>query len=287
MAREDRDFDKTHLSIDQAEARGFIHRDYIAHCLRWSHVCKWLMQGHSYKSSVILDIGCGKELPLAKLLYSSRMTGGTYIGVDLNKLELPEALRKAVENDKLKVELYGKTDASSKKFPSLLSGAKVNVAVSFEAFEHMNPKAARQLLKNVYKVLEPGGTFFISTPCWNGQAAANHINETTYQALGWLLEEEGFFIQDHFGTFASIRDYEDQLSIEETAMFNRLRQYYDTNYLATVFAPLFPEHSRNCLWHCVKMDYLPSGRKFIKPKLKQELWSQHKDWRALAQQRRI
>ena len=29
-----KEIDNTHLSIDQAEARGFIHRDYIAHCLR-------------------------------------------------------------------------------------------------------------------------------------------------------------------------------------------------------------------------------------------------------------
>ena len=33
-----KEIDNTHLSIDQAEARGFIHRDYIAHCLRWTHV---------------------------------------------------------------------------------------------------------------------------------------------------------------------------------------------------------------------------------------------------------
>ena len=32
--------DKTFLSIDQAETRGFLHRDYIAHCLRWTHVVK-------------------------------------------------------------------------------------------------------------------------------------------------------------------------------------------------------------------------------------------------------
>ena len=284
MAREDREFDKTHLSIDQAESRGFIHRDYIAHCLRWSHVCKWLMQGHRYKSSVLLDIGCGKELPLAKLLYSSRMTGGTYIGVDLNKLELPGALKKAVLNNKLKVELYGKTDASSKTFPSLLSGARVNVAVSFEAFEHMNPKAAVQLLRHVYQILQPGGIFFISTPCWNGQAAANHINETTYQALGWLLEQVGFDVEDVFGTFASIRDYEARLQEWGlAAAFGRLREYYDTNYLATVFAPLFPGQARNCLWRCLKpngpKDREPRG--FDKPELKQELWSQHQDWRAL------
>ena len=28
----------------------------------------------------------------------------------------------------------------------------------------------------------------------------------------------------------------------------KLREYYDSNYLATVFAPMFPEHSRNVLW---------------------------------------
>jgi len=32
-----KEIDNTHLSIDQAEARGFLHRDYIAHCLRWSN----------------------------------------------------------------------------------------------------------------------------------------------------------------------------------------------------------------------------------------------------------
>ena len=34
--------DTTYLSIDNAEERGFLHRDYIAHCLRWSHVVKYL-----------------------------------------------------------------------------------------------------------------------------------------------------------------------------------------------------------------------------------------------------
>lgn len=28
-AREDREYDKTHLSIDTAEERGLIHRDYL------------------------------------------------------------------------------------------------------------------------------------------------------------------------------------------------------------------------------------------------------------------
>jgi hypothetical protein len=65
--------DNTHLSIDQAEARGFIHRDYIAHCLRWTHVAKWMGKPDNRKNCKLLDIGCGKDVPLARMLFTSRM----------------------------------------------------------------------------------------------------------------------------------------------------------------------------------------------------------------------
>ena len=57
-----KEIDNTHLSIDQAEERGFIHRDYIAHCLRWTHVAKYLHLKSRYKKASILDIGCGKDM---------------------------------------------------------------------------------------------------------------------------------------------------------------------------------------------------------------------------------
>ena len=79
-----REIDKTHLSCEQAEERGFLHRDYIAHCLRWSHVVKHLQ--NKYKTARILDIGCGKETPLIKTLYTMRMTPEMYTGIDMNKL---------------------------------------------------------------------------------------------------------------------------------------------------------------------------------------------------------
>ena len=57
MANKNRPIDKTHLSINSAESRGFLHRDYIAHCLRWTHVAKFLAQQQRDKSARILDIG--------------------------------------------------------------------------------------------------------------------------------------------------------------------------------------------------------------------------------------
>jgi hypothetical protein len=39
------------------------------------------------KGGKILDIGCGKEVPLAKTMYTSKMSPLKYIGVDYNKIE--------------------------------------------------------------------------------------------------------------------------------------------------------------------------------------------------------
>ena len=78
--------DKTFLSIDNAEDRGFIHRDYIAHCLRWTHVIKRLYERKTYQTARILDIGCGRELPFAKTLYSSKLAPAMYFGVDVGPI---------------------------------------------------------------------------------------------------------------------------------------------------------------------------------------------------------
>ena len=61
-------FDKTHLSIDHAEDRLLIHRDYLAHCHRWSFFCNLIKitykpfgPGGLYNNAKILDFGCGKR----------------------------------------------------------------------------------------------------------------------------------------------------------------------------------------------------------------------------------
>ena len=95
-----RTIDKTHLSIDQAEDRGFLHRDYIAHCLRWSHIVKHLQQKKRYKKARILDIGCGKEMPLIKTLYTMKMTPKEYIAIDINKIKFQHIHEKILEKMK-------------------------------------------------------------------------------------------------------------------------------------------------------------------------------------------
>lgn len=240
-------FNKTFLSVDNAEERGFIHRDYIAHCLRWTHAMKYLGEHQRYKGAAILDVGCGKEVPMASMLYSSKMSPDLYVGVDAGKVTVPDFMLK---QDKMAIEIYDQENFL--EFQYVFEPGKpqqFTLITCFEVLEHMSSLDGLRLLDRLAAHMVPNTMLMLSTPVFNGKAAQNHIHEWPFKDLQDALERR-FEIKDVFGTFASIRDYEQAL--RETLMmgpaFDRLRKYYDTNYLATIFAPLFPSMSRNCLW---------------------------------------
>ncbi len=268
--------DKTHLSLENATKRGFLHRDYIAHCFRWSHVIKFMGQKNRYKTAKVLDIGCGKEMPLAKSLYSSRMSPEYYLGVDVNKLEMPDMF----ENAKWKPDLLAQTDVCE----SLLHGHTFDVITCFEVIEHVEPEHAIRILKKALDCLSGTGTAFFSTPdyCPHTGAAANHVNEMKMEALGWVIEECGYQIDGYWGTFASQAEYKDLLEHEGISKnaWTRLSNYYDSNVLATIFAPLFPHHSRNVLWQISKAKE-GYERKFDAINLVPSPWSSSEHWEDL------
>ena len=140
------------------------------------------------------------------------------------------------------------------------------------------------MLSNFAKLIDSDGDIFLSTPCYDSNvgAAANHVNEMTYRAFGAALEDSGFRIIGHWGTFASMRDYSADLETIRglPEVFDRLREYYDTNYLATVFAPLFPNRARNCLWH-VRHERTPNTRLFPTLMDVPKPWGSSEHWERL------
>ena len=276
-----KEIDNTHLSIDQAEARGFIHRDYIAHCLRWTHVSKYLHLQARYKTARIIDIGCGKDMPLARMLYTSRLAPEKYLGIEYNKMEIPDMFK----NSNFKPDLISGADFTTIDHTHVAGGLQYNYSTCFEVLEHVEPIKAIAILDHLPKFLAENSVSWVSTPCWDEKvgAAANHVNEMTYKAFGSLLEEMGYKILKHWGTFASIKDYKSSLVepfLNDT--FMKLREYYDSNYLATIFAPLFPEHSRNVLWETQYVGKLKLEERKFEPinKLEGRLGSSEK-WRDL------
>ena len=245
--RGQRDIDKTHLSLDNAEERCFIHRDYIAHCLRWSHVVKYLGQKQLYKTARILDIGCGKEMPLLKTLYTMKMTPKEYMAVDVNRIQPTDMHRKIM--DKMGHDHFFLEDECDFSEESYFPVNDPHVITCFEVLEHNNPAKVIKILDNIHAVSEKFTTIFISTPCFNGKAAANHINEMTYEFLESLLITRDFKIISRWGTFASQKDIEPRLKGESLEQaYECLKDYYDSNLLSILFAPLFPKYSRNVIW---------------------------------------
>ena len=243
-----RSIDKTFLSLDKAEERGILHRDYIAHCLRWSHVAMYLRRKNRYKNANILDIGPGKEIPLAKTLYVNRTTPKTYTAVDVSKLEMPAMF----ENANWKpTNLISKMDICELDLMTLDSAP--NIIVCFEVIEHVEPGHSRRMLEKMYDMCYftlDDAVVFLSTPNWDPKvgAAGNHVNEIRHQALGAVIEDIGFNIEARYGTFASQRDIKPFMTEEELSLMEKMKEYYDSNYVSTIFAPLFPEVSRNCIW---------------------------------------
>jgi SAM-dependent methyltransferase len=254
--REDRRFDKTQLRIG-GHGRT-VHRDYLAHALRWGFVAEEIeragkvvdyvegialrygwVQRNIPQGQKVLDIGCGQDQPLLYVL-GARNYPKTYVGVDLNRISKKSNVKWAT--------IYDQFDFVNRSAELFEKHGKFNVATCFEVAEHMEPPDFKQLLLNVLNLLEDDGTFYLSTPVFNGMAAANHIHEYRIDELTEVLESAGFKIKAKYGTFASKTDLYHVLKPEERELFDKLWGWFGNEVMATILAPLYPDHSRNICW---------------------------------------
>lgn len=244
--RDDRDFDTTHLR--ENTHGGSLHRDYTAHWMRWSFARRLIKT-----TDHVLEVGCGQERPLWRILFRATFAlAATYTGVDLNKLK-PSKHQHST--------FYDEFEFTSRWKEIKKPGAGFDVAVHMEVIEHMKVEHGRKLLKGCFELLRPGGVMLCSTPIYDGKRhAANHIHEYFGPELQKEIERTGFVVERRFGTFMDIKQIPraikavypndmGQALLETKAL---LEDYYDTNAISCIFAPLFPDHARNNLWVCRK-----------------------------------
>ena len=235
---------KTSLNLSKATERGIMHRDYIAHFLRWSHIIKQI-KGSPSKKINLLDIGCGNDIPLLKMLYTNKKLGNVnYCGIDILDIKINFNFGKY--KDKYKIKKMNVINRIPK-----LKNKEWDIIVCFEVLEHNTKENTMKILENIKKVMGNKTKLFISTPCFNGSKAGNHIYEWGYTELKDKLEEM-FWIDKHYGTFISQRDIEPHMKQEHKQVYNELKEYYDCNFLAVFLAPLYPQYARNVLWRCNK-----------------------------------
>lgn len=229
--REARRFDQTYLS-EKVHGK-FVHRDYAAHFFRWGFARRFCVDKR------VLDVGCGPEIPLGRVLVHDGGKMGkkprVYVGVDLSKLP-------TFQN--AKIELHGETDATQ----GLARFGEFDVACCFEVVEHMERADAVRLMEAVREAVVPGGVFLLSTPVRQAKQARNHVQEYGADELRDMIEEAGWTVSRRFGTFGNVAALRKAATAEERAVMDRLSEYYEDDVLATFLAPLYPDACKNNLW---------------------------------------
>ncbi len=238
-------YNTTQLNPDTAFERHIYHRDQFAHYLRWTHVFKYMKPLGEKK---VLDFGCGSG-NLAEVLYRNRYKCAEYLGLEVREKTVEEANHKfeKVPWIKFSTQDLCKEDYSVDLEPS-------DVIVSFEVIEHIGKKNADIFLQNMCKHCHEDTTILLSTPNYDPDvgAAANHIIngevcEFDHFELQSILERY-FTIEKKYGTFASQKDYKKLLNDWQLKFFEQAHDYWDSNLLSNIMAPMFPEQARNCLW---------------------------------------
>lgn len=241
-------YNVTDLNPEKTFERHVYHRDQFAHFMRWTHILKETRIG-----DVTCDFGCG-DGALLEVLYRNRFKQKKYVGIDIRDKFKPDLKR--LDWAEFIVE-----DLVNPQLGTDFASIQADHVVSFEVIEHVGRQNAPVFLKNFMACGNEDATYYLSTPNYDllQGAAGNHTYDSgdgrgiaPHEFLHKNLEKEildaGFKIIKKYGTFASIKDYKHKLNDWQEKMFAELRGYYDTNLLANLMAPFFPEQSRNCMW---------------------------------------
>ena len=106
----------------------------------------------------------------------------------------------------------------------------------------------------MFLALKPGGMLLLSTPVFNGKAAANHVHEWDIPELATAVMDAGFSIEGRHGTFASYPDIKRVAIPEHLTILEQLRQFYSDEVTACFLAPMYPDQSRNNVWSLRKQE---------------------------------
>lgn len=250
--REEREVDTT--SCRASTYLNFVHRDYLAHCMRWGWVSRLIQPGQR-----VLDVGCGVEAMLARVLSGTNFVhGGQYVGVDVNRLtrvmKKPWATYRGEFNF---IERYRE-----------LGVGQWDVVTNLEVIEHVSVELGAEMLTAMRESLSAGGVLYLSTPVFNGRAAQNHVHEYTVPELQAAIEAAGLRVERRFGTFASYPVLKKALAPEHRLVLEQLREFHGDDLMATWLAPLYPDHSRNCFWVLRRSDVSATPTRPKSPALK-------------------
>ena len=198
---------------DQSELVAFLNQLAVAHAEAHGDADRLLqyrleliLRCCEGRSGVLLEIGCGTALHLAKLAPAFSQS----IGADISS-EMVDAARRRVHTSPYRDRIELRVDPAEEL--RTIDDASVDVVLCVGALEHMLYR--RQALRQVSRVLKSGGVLVLLTPhggyCWYTLLApllgcsTHHLSTDRFldrrEAIGLLQSEDLRLIGCDFWTF--------------------------------------------------------------------------------------
>lgn len=245
-------YNTTDLNPESTFERHVFHRDQFAHYLRR---CKILNDTSIWETTC--DFWCG-NWNLLQVLYRNKFKQKKYIWIDIRKQTIEKAKEKFKDVDWAEFVVE---DLVNPQNWVNFSDIQADRVCSFEVLEHVWKQNGDKFMINFRECGNKDATYYLSTPNFDEKvwAAWNHtydswdwrwvaVQEFTHQEIQELIDKNWLKVVQKFGTFASQRDYKELMNDRQKEMYNHLKEYYDSNLLSNLMAPLFPEQSRNTMW---------------------------------------
>jgi len=192
--------------------------EYLRHFMAYKYAKKFV------KGKSVLEIGCGMGY------------GANYLSKFVSNIIAIDISKKCVMHchTKHKIEKLNFLQASGLSVP--LKDGSIDVALSFQVIEHIEPKKVKDYLSEVKRVLRDGGVFIVSTPNkklrllsfqkpWNPEHKKEYDYKEFKKMLGNVFEEVKVY---------GLKGSEEIQSIER----NRVKQNPLKVYIIKPFIPL-------------------------------------------------
>lgn len=138
---------------DWQSKNAHLHQQYFTAVMAPSLVqfmkSKGLLKGH------VLDYGCGAGHLLEQLV---KQPGAVFYGLDFSAESLADAARRTAGSPVLKELVLADT------LPTKFTGEQFDTIALIETIEHLQDEVLHQTMRELYRILKPGGKIFITTP---------------------------------------------------------------------------------------------------------------------------
>lgn len=208
---------------------------------RWS----WLYRHYIWASKVIvprahvLDIGCDVG-EIRKIISKSFYTKNPlYVGIDLDH----KRLKAGAEAIQMNIPaMYIQHDITTGL--GFVKSNSVDMIFAGEIIEHFKKKFGKVMLKEMKRVLKPGGKFIVSTPNKkNTKGYEFHVHEYEVSELIDLVKKVGFKIDKVWGWTTTERRIKQQANLQIQEMYDILKNNVHKDLVVSMIAYLDPEIS--------------------------------------------